>query len=428
MKTPVKKYNQWFGELKNNIHHSRLQTSLKVNSDMLILYWYIGKQILEKIDAESWGTKVIEQLNLDLQKEFPDMKGFSVRNLLYMKQFGSIYPNLLITQQAVALIEKNNKKSIAQQAVALIRKNNKKPITQQAAAQLKKNNRSLIVQQPVAQLENINTVITQQPAAQFSKVDYYLSNPLLISIPWGHHVTLLDKINNDEERFWYINKTIENNWSRAVLQYQIETDLYLRQHKTKKASNFHLTLPKPQADLANQILKDPYIFKLMQVGEKINEKELEDHLVKHIQEFVMELGAGFAFVGRQVKLKAGRKDHFIDLLFYHLFLRCYVVIELKMEEFELSHTGQLNGYLNMVNKQLRQQHDNPSIGIILCGSKDNVEVDYALTSINHPIGVSEYHFSKLLPKNLKDKLPSAKLLQAEVTRFLKRNKIVKAKK
>jgi predicted nuclease of restriction endonuclease-like (RecB) superfamily len=410
MKIVVKKYNQWLGELKNNIHHSRLQTSLKVNSDMLILYWYVGKQIVEKIDAEGWGTKVIEQLSVDLQKAFPDMKGFSVRNLLYMKQFATIYPNLLITQQPAAQLKKSN----------LL-------ITQQPVAQLQKKNKKSITQQVVAQLKNHNE-IGQQAVAQFSNKIFYLSNPLLVSIPWGHHVTLLDKIKNEEESFWYINKTIENNWSRAVLQYQIETDLYLRQHKTKKASNFHLTLPKPQADLANQILKDPYIFKLMQIGENVNEKELEDHLVKHIQEFVMELGAGFAFVGRQVKLKAGRKDHFIDLLFYHLFLRCYVVIELKMDEFELSHTGQLNGYLNMVNKQLRQQHDNPSIGIILCGSKDNVEVDYALTSINHPIGVSEYHFSKLLPKNLKDKLPSAKLLQAEVTRFLKRNKILKTKK
>ncbi len=443
MKLVVKKYNQWLGELKNNINHSRLQTSLKVNSDMLILYWYVGKQIVEKIDAEGWGTKVIEQLSVDLQKAFPDMKGFSVRNLLYMKQFASVYPQFLITQQPAAQLnkskknligqqpaaqlQKNNKSLITQQPVAQLQKNNKIPIGQQPAAQLKKNKKNLIVQQPAALLEDNNT-ITQQPAAQFSNKTYFLSNALLVSIPWGHHMLLLDKIKEEEESFWYINKTIENNWSRAVLQYQIETDLYLRQHKTKKASNFHLTLPKPQADLANQILKDPYIFKLMQVGENINEKELEDHLVKHIQEFVMELGAGFAFVGRQVKLKAGRKDHFIDLLFYHLFLRCYVVIELKMDEFELSHTGQLNGYLNMVNKQLRQQYDNPSIGIILCGAKDNIEVDYALTSINHPIGVSEYHFSKSLPKNLKDKLPSAKLLQAEVTRFLKRNKIVKTKK
>ena len=395
MKVIVKKYHQWLGELKNNIHHSRLQTSLKVNSDMLILYWYLGKQIVEKINAEGWGTKVIEQLSTDLQKAFPDMKGFSTRSLKYMQKFAITYPNFLIVQQPVAQLENENVK----------------PITQQ----------------PVAQLQNHNE-IGQQAVAQFSNKIFYVSNPLLVSIPWGHHVTLLDKIKGEEESFWYINKTIENNWSRAVLQYQIETDLYLRQHKTKKASNFHLTLPKPQADLANQILKDPYIFKMMQAGENVNEKELEDHLVKHIQEFVLELGAGFAFVGRQVKLKAGRKDHFIDLLFYHLHLRSYVVIELKMDEFELSHTGQLNGYLNMVNKQLRQEHDNPSIGIILCGSKDNVEVDYALTSINHPIGVSEYHFSKLLPKNLKDKLPSAKLLQAEVNRFLKKNKIVKAKK
>ena len=441
MKVVVKKYNQWLGELKSNINNSRLQTSLKVNSDMLILYWYVGKQIVEKIDAEGWGTKVIEQLSEDLQKAFPDMSGFSVRSLKYMQKFATTYPNLLIVQQPAAQL-KNSNKPITQQPVAQIEKT-KKPITQQAAAQiqknvkistgqrpvaqLEKNKKNLIVQQPAALLE-ANSVIGQQPAAQFSNTMYFLSNPLLVSIPWGHHMLLLDKIKEEEESFWYINKTIENNWSRAVLQYQIETDLYLRQHKTKKASNFHLTLPKPQADLANQILKDPYIFKMMQVGEKINEKELEDHLVKHIQEFVMELGAGFAFVGRQVKLKAGRKDHFIDLLFYHLHLRSYVVIELKMDEFELSHTGQLNGYLNMVNKQLRQQNDNPSIGIILCGSKDNIEVDYALTSINHPIGVSEYHFSKLLPKNLKDKLPSAKLLQAEVTRFLKRNKIVKTKK
>ncbi len=425
MKLVAKKYNQWLGELKNNISHSRLQTSLKVNSDMLILYWYIGKQIVQKIDAEGWGTKVIEQLSVDLQKAFPDTKGYSYRNLKYMRQFATTYPDLLIGQQPVAQL--TNSKPITQQPAALIQKNSKTSIGQQPAAQLKKNKKNLIVQQPAALLEDDN-VIGQQPVAQFSNKIYFLSNPLLVSIPWGHHVTLLDKIKEQEESFWYINKTIENNWSRAVLQYQIETDLYVRQHKTKKASNFHLTLPKVQADLANQILKDPYIFQMMQIGENINEKQLEDHLVKHIQDFVMELGAGFAFVGRQVKLKAGRKDHFIDLLFYHLHLRCYVVIELKMDEFELSHAGQLNGYLNMVNKQLRQEHDNPTIGIILCGAKDNIEVDYALTSINHPIGVSEYHFSKLLPKNLKDKLPSAKILQAEVTRFLKKNKIAPTKK
>ena len=411
MKAPVKKYNQWLVELKTNIHQSRLQTALKVNTDMLILYWYVGKQIIQKIEAEGWGAKIIEQLSVDLQKAFPDMQGFSVRNLLYMKQFAAVYPELLITQQPAALIEKNSKNLITQRPVALI----------------KKSNKSLITQRPAALIKNSKNLIGQQPAAQFSNKVYYLSNTVLVNIPWGQHMLLMDKITDNDERLWYINKTIENNWSRTVLQYQIETDLYQRQHKTKKASNFHLTLPKPQADLANSILKDPYVFRFLQLGENVTESELEQQLIKHIQEFIMELGAGFAFVGRQVKVKTGKKEHFIDLLFYHLFLRSYVVIELKMEEFEMEHTGQMNGYLNIVNKQLRQQHDNASIGIILCGAKDNVEVDYALASINHPIGVSEYNFSKLLPKNLKDKLPSPKQLQDEVNRFLKKIKSVKKK-
>ncbi len=410
MKAPVKKYNQWLGELKTNIHQSRLQTALKVNTDMLILYWYIGKQIIQKTEAEGWGAKIIERLSVDLQKEFPDMQGFSVRSLKYMQKFAITFPDLLIVQQAAAQLQKGLVKSVKQQP-----------------AQIKKQ-KNLIVQRPVAQLQKASkNLIVQQPAAQFSNKIYYLSNSVLVNIPWGQHMLLMDKINDNEERLWYINKTIENNWSRTVLQYQIETDLYQRQHKTKKASNFHLTLPKPQADLANSILKDPYVFRFAQMGEFVNERELEQQLIKHIQEFIMELGAGFAFVGRQVKLMTGKKEHFIDLLFYHLYLRSYVVIELKMEEFEMAHTGQMNGYLNMVNKQLRQQHDNPSIGIILCGAKDNVEVDYALTSINHPIGVSEYTFSKSLPKNLKDKLPSAKQLQDEVNRFLKKIKSVKRK-
>ncbi len=419
MRAPVKKYNQWLVELKNNIHQSRLQTALRVNNDMLILYWYIGRQLIQKIDEEGWGAKIIEKLAVDLQKEFPDMKGFSVRNLLYMKQFATAYVDLLITQQPAALI---NKSIIGQQAVAQTKKHK---LVQQAAAQLK-SGKKLITQQAAALIDK-NT-FGQQAAAQFGNITYTLSNPSLVNIPWGHHMFLMDKINDTEERLWYINKTIENNWSRAVLNYQIETDLYQRQHKTKKTSNFHLTLPKPQADLANQILKDPYVFHFFEMAENATERDLENQLIKHIQEFIMELGAGFAFVGRQVKFIPAKKEYFVDLLFYHLFLRCYVAIDLKMNEFEMEHTGKMNGYLNMINKKLRHKFDNPSVGIILCGSKDNVEVDYALTGINHPIGVSEYRFSKSLPKALKDKLPSAKQLQDEVSRFLKEINTSKRKK
>ena len=413
MNPPVKKYNQWLVELKNNIHQSRLKSALQVNTNMLIEYWYIGKQIIQKADTEGWGAKIIEKLSVDLQKEFPDVLGFSVRSLKYMQKFAITYPDLLIVQQAAALIKKNINTSIVQQAVAQLEKNIKNIKGQQAAAQIQKRNENQIVQQAVA---------------QFGNVTYILSNSSLVNIPWGHHVTLMDKINDAEERIWYINKTIENNWSRAILNYQIETDLYQRQHKIKKTSNFHLTLPKPQADLANQILKDPYVFHFFELAENATEKDLETQLIKHIQEFIMELGAGFAFVGRQVKFVPAKKEYFVDLLFYHLFLRCYVAIDLKMNEFEMEHSGKMNGYLNMINKKLRHKSDNPSVGIILCGSKDNVEVDYALTGINHPIGVSEYRFSKSLPKALKDKLPSAKQLQDEVKRFLKNVNTSKRKK
>jgi predicted nuclease of restriction endonuclease-like (RecB) superfamily len=416
LNTP-RKYQSWLAALKADISACKLQTALQVNSNMLILYWYIGRQIDEKIKQESWGSRIIEQLSADLQKTFPDLKGFSTRNLLYMQQFSVAYPGLLITQQPVAQLRKSTK-------------NAKVSITQQPVAQLRKSTKNAkvsITQQPVAQLEkstkNVKGSITQQPVAQLGQYMLDMANAELVGIPWGHHTLLLDKIETSHERAWYIKKTIENKWSRTVLQYQLQTDLYKRQHKTKKASNFHLTLPKVQSELANAILKDPYKFDFLSLGDKFTERELEQQLVHHVQDFLIELGAGFAFVGRQYKLKAGKKEHYIDLLFYHLYLRSYVVIELKLGEFELEHTGQMNGYLNMVNAQLRQPHDNPTIGIILCSSKDTVEVDFALNNITHPIGVSDYAFSKSLPRNMRDKLPGAKQLQDEIKRFWKSKKV-----
>jgi predicted nuclease of restriction endonuclease-like (RecB) superfamily len=398
MATTKKQYLKWFAELKNNIQQSELRTALQVNSDMLIRYWYIGKQISLKIDKEGWGASVIDQLSIDLQKAFPEQQGYSVRSLKYMRKFADYYPDLLIVQQAAAQL--TNAK--------ILDKKKKPAITQQPAAQLKKNSKNTIV---------------QQVAAQFGKNFYILSNAYLVSIPWGHHMLLLDKIVDAKERTWYIENTIKNNWSRAVLKYQMDTDLYLRQVKRKKDSNFHLTLPKPQSDLANQIFKDPYVFHFLNAEENISELNLEKALIKHIQEFLVELGAGFAFVGRQIKLPIGKKERRLDLLFYHLHLRCYIVFELKMEEFEIEHVGQMNTYLNVVNKQLKHKLDNSSIGIILCNGKDSVEVDFALTNVNHPIGVSDYKFSKALPKKLQGQMPTAKQLQDEVKRFLKSRKI-----
>ncbi len=389
-------YKQWLSQLKAQIQQQQVKVGLQVNAGMLATYWYVGYQLNEKIEKANWGAKVIDLLSEDLQKAFPDKQGFSTRNLKYMRQFAVAYPDFLIGQQAVAQLE------------------NSRALTQKGTKHIK--NYSKLNQ------------IGQQAVAQFTQVVEIADNAVLASIPWGHHILILNKIQEFYERQWYMQKTVENSWSRNVLQYQIDTNLYQRQVKKKKASNFHLTLPAAQSELANQLLKDPFQFGFLQMGEKFSELELERELVKHIQEFLIELGAGFAFVGRQVKLKVGRKEHYTDLLFYHLVLRCYIVIDLKMDEFELAHAGQMNGYLNVINKQWKHPTDNPSIGIILCGDKDEIEVDFALQNIQQPIGVSEYEFTKSLPKGLKGQLPTARQLQNEVQKFLKKQSKGKGKK
>ena len=376
----TKSYKSWLTELKQNISQVRLQTSMQVNANMLLVYWYIGKQILEKQELHGWGAKVVEVLAQDLQKAFPDTKGFSVRNLKYMRRFVELYSPTL--------------------EVYSLPKNKKTSIVQTLSAQLENSNANLIVQTLSAQLGNSS----------------------LFNISWSHHVLLMDKAGDTEERLWYIKQSIENGWSVRVLDYQISTSLYKRQHKKQKSTNFHLTLPKEQSDLANQILKDPYNFEFLQISKDTTERELEIHLTNHIQQFLLELGAGFAYVGRQFKLKLGRKEYFLDLLFYHLHLRCFIVIELKMGEFEPEFAGKMNAYLNALNKEYKKPHDNPSIGIILCNSKDEIEVEYALQGLQHPIGVSEYKTIHALPKNLRDKLPSVKQLKDAIKEFNRQQK------
>jgi predicted nuclease of restriction endonuclease-like (RecB) superfamily len=376
----TKSYKSWLTELKQNISQVRLQTSMQVNANMLLVYWYIGKQILEKQELHGWGAKVVEVLAQDLQKAFPDTKGFSVRNLKYMRRFVELYSPTL--------------------EVYSLPKNKKTSIVQTVSAQLENSSANLIVQTLSAQLGNSS----------------------LFNISWSHHVLLMDKAGDTEERLWYIKQSIENGWSVRVLDYQISTSLYKRQHKKQKSTNFHLTLPKEQSDLANQILKDPYNFEFLQISKDTTERELEIHLTNHIQQFLLELGAGFAYVGRQFKLKLGRKEYFLDLLFYHLHLRCFIVIELKMGEFEPEFAGKMNAYLNALNKEYKKPHDNPSIGIILCNSKDEIEVEYALQGLQHPIGVSEYKTIHALPKNLRDKLPSVKQLKDAIKEFNRQQK------
>ncbi len=359
-------YKNWLTELKSTIQQRQIKAALAVNSLLIQLYWDLGKQIVEKQEIAKWGSGFIDQLSKDLQTEFPDMKGFSKFNLYHVRNFYLFYSQEITKVEQVALLLETPE------------------------------NRQII-----GDLEN-------PKAAQFVSK---LNNEILM-IPWGHHILILQKIKNQPEAIFYIKETIRNNWSRAVLHHQIESNLYERQGKS--VSNFQNTLPKPQSDLANQLLKDPYNFDFLQMTADYNERDLEKSLTRHITDFLLELGAGFAFVGKQYAVTLGDKEYFIDLLFYHLTLRCYVVIELKTVEFAPEFAGKLNFYLNVIDAQLRHEYDQPTIGLIICKTKNNIEAEYALKGIEKPIGISEYELNKMLPDDLKSSLPSIEEIENEL--------------
>ncbi|MCJ7450066.1 MAG: PDDEXK nuclease domain-containing protein [Bacteroidales bacterium] len=296
----------------------------------------------------------MDRLAKDLQSEFPDMKGFSIRNLKYMKSFAGTYPGFIIVQQP--------------------------------AAQIKSSNET-----------DLKTIKVQQIAAQ---------------IPWSYHQVLLDRIKTEEERLFYMIKTIQNAWKRSILTLQIESDLYSRQGSA--ITNFRETLPLPQADLANETIKNPYLFDFLNLSEEAQEREVEKALIQHIKKFILELGRGFAYVGNQFNLNVAGDDFFLDLLFYNYHLKCFVIFELKVGDFEPEYAGKLNFYINTVNEQIKKDDHNPTIGVLLCRTPNKTVVKYALTGINTPMGVAEYKLSKSLPVNLKGEIPTIKELEAEL--------------
>ena len=328
-------YAEWLAELKARIHTAQQRATLAVNRELVLLYWQIGQDILARQSAQGWGAKVIDGLAHDLRAAFPDMKGFSPRNLKYMRAFAQAWPEL--------------------------------PFVQEVLAQL----------------------------------------------PWYHHLALLDKLPGPQTRRWYAAKALENNWSRNILVMQIETRLLERSGQA--ATNFPSTLPAPQSDLARESLKDPYRFDFLGLTDRAQEREVETALVRHVTEFLLELGAGFAFVGRQVLLDVGGDEFFIDLLFYHLKLRCYVVIELKGGKFKPEHLGQLGFYLTALDRQVKSAQDNPTIGLLLCKSKNKVVAEYALGDSSQPMGIAEYKLLESLPAELQTSLPTIEQIERELT-------------
>jgi predicted nuclease of restriction endonuclease-like (RecB) superfamily len=331
---PPTGYADWLAELKTRIHSAQQRATLAVNRELVLLYWQIGRDILERQAREGWGAKVIDRLAHDLRAVFPDMKGFSPRNLKYMRSFAEAWPDAEFVQAVLA------------------------------------------------------------------------------QLPWYHQLALLDKLGTTDERRWYAAKAIEHHWSRNVLVMQIETNS--RARSGQAVTNFEERLPAPLSDLARESLKDPYRFDFLGLTDEAQERAVEDALVKHVTQFLLELGAGFAFVGRQVLLDVGGDEFFIDLLFYHLKLRCYVVIELKGGKFKPEHLGQLGFYLTAVNRQVKGEHDNPTIGLLLCKSKNKVVAEYALGDSAQPMGVAEYKLLESLPAELQTGLPSIEAIEQEL--------------
>lgn len=328
-------YERFLGELKERIRTAQLHAALSVNRELVLLYWRMGRDILARQEEQGWGAKVIDRLATDLRRAFPEMSGFSPRNLKYMRSFASAWPEESIVQQAAA------------------------------------------------------------------------------QIPWFHNCVLIDRVKDPEERSWYVKKTLEHGWSRSVLTLQVESGLYQRQGKA--ITNFGTTLPNPQSDLAHQLLKDPYNFDFLTLGDDAHERELERGLLEHIRSFLLELGVGFAFVGSQYHLEVGGEDFYIDLLFYHLKLRAYVVVELKTTEFRPEYAGKMNFYLSAVDDLLRHPQDEPSVGLILCKGKNKVMAEYALRDVGKPIGISGFKLAESLPESLKGSLPTIADLEAELS-------------
>lgn len=327
-------YQAFLRSIKTRVQQAQLRAVVAVNKELILLYWYIGKEILARQEKEGWGTQVIDRLSADLHAAFPQMKGFSIRNLKYMRSFAETYPKQQFVQEVLA------------------------------------------------------------------------------QITWYQHITLLEKVKDEQERLWYIQQAIEHGWSRNVLLHQIDTQLFHR--KGNAVTNFKTTLPALDSDLATDVLKDLYVFDFITTSEENKERHLQQALLANIRRFLLELGVGFTFVGSNYHIVVGNEEFYIDLLFYHIRLHCYIVIELKAGSFKPEYVGKLNFYMVAIDRQVKEPEDKKTIGIILCKTKNKVTAEYALSNIQNPMGVATYQTTEALPEDLKGKLPDIKELEARL--------------
>ena len=356
-------YVQWLAELKLRYRSQQLKAAVQVNQAVLVFYWNLGKDIADHQFANTYGSGFFQKLSSDLRHELPDAKGFSPQNLWYIKRFYDLYSPIF---------------------------------------------RNILL--PTGDLQKF-----PQPGGKLPAVAGGLDGRYLFMVPWGHHKLIMDRFfSAPEKALFYIRKIAEHNWSRNVLMNFLDTDLYEREGKA--VTNFKSALPLPQGDLAQEITRDPYNFNFLTLDDDYREKELKSALIANITRFLLELGSGFAYMGREYRLNVGETEQFLDLLFYNINLRCYVVIEVKTGKFTPADLGQLGTYVVAVNHILKKPDENPTLGLLICKSKDNVLAKYALESSNVPIGVSEYELAKLYPADLKSSLPSIEDIEHELNR------------
>ena len=406
----------------SEIEQAQVRLITAANAQMLFHYWKIGNYILYHQNLQGWGSKIIKQLAKAIRFNYPEKKGYSERNLTYMCQFARSYP-LNVLRSFIDTDARLSVPSIQNVTDEVLKLNNGQ-FTQELTAQIQSADcQSLeFTQEAPAQIQDVEKTVSAIYKMEIRKIEQVFLISPVARINWASQMVILDGALPLGIGYWYMKQSVEMGWSSNVLKIQIETNLYNRQISNNKVNNFTATLPAPQSDLANYLLKDPYIFDLAGTKEKADERDIEEQLVKHVTRYLLEMGNGFAFVARQKHFQIGNSDFFADLILYSIPLHAYIVVELKATPFKPEYAGQLNFYINVVDDKLRGENDNKTIGLLLCKGKDEVVAQYALTGYDQPIGISDYQLSKAIPENLKSVLPSIEEVEEELTSFLDKDK------
>lgn len=415
-------FEAFVSAIGSEIEQAQVRLISAANAQMLFHYWKMGNYILYHQNLQGWGGKVIKKLAQAIRFNYPEKKGYSERNLTYMCQFARSYPLSVLRCfiETDARLSLPNIRNVTDEVLKL----NNGQFTQELAAQIQSVDFQELefTQEVPAQIQNVAKTVSAIYRTDIGDIEkLFLASPVA-RINWASQMVMLNSSLPLGVEYWYMKQSVEMGWSSNVLKMQIESKLYERQINSRKVNNFTATLPAPQSDLANYLLKDPYIFDLAGAKERADERDIEEQLVKHVTRYLLEMGNGFAFVARQKHFQIGDSDFYADLILYNIKLHAYVVVELKATSFKPEYAGQLNFYINVVDDKLRGENDNKTIGLLLCKGKDEIVAQYALTGYDQPIGISDYQLSKAVPENLKSALPSIEQVEEELTMLLDNEK------